>query len=85
MHGRIKAVDNRTNSKGNTPSMEMTKQEKKRDAEQDALNHMLIPSRQVSANAPIDPLNITRGGVLPMHPSFKDATLKLDNSSYYFN
>lgn len=33
MHGRIKAIDNRTNSRGNTPSMEMTKQEKKRQRE----------------------------------------------------
>lgn len=45
--------------------MEMTKQDKKREAEQDALNHMLIPSRQVSSNAPIDPLNIMHGRTLP--------------------
>ena len=60
IHGRIRTLDNRLASQS-----EVTKQEKKRQGEADALAHMMIPSRRVSANAPIDPLNITHGRTLP--------------------
>lgn len=63
--GRQQVLEDRVNSKGNTPTLETTKQDKKNEDELNKFNNRFIPSRQTRANAPIDELHITKGRELP--------------------